>query len=153
MAIATTTTVRLSRVERPERSLLASPGRPERHRRDSQAASWPGAATPAAGWEDARGGALLQLTSRAAAFVAFARFETGLPPHYGLRISRRYGLDSQRPALDLDFVEDPHEGDQVGESEGTRVFVAPDIAEPFADALLDVEETAEGHQLVLRRRS
>jgi hypothetical protein len=36
--------------------------------------------------------------------------------------------------------------------EETRYFVAPEVAAPLADAVLDAEPTAEGPQLTLKRQ-
>jgi Fe-S cluster assembly iron-binding protein IscA len=69
----------------------------------------------------------LALTSRAAAILADVRSQMGLPEHFGVRIftSARPGASS---LFQVDFVERPEEGDEVGEMEGTRFFVAPPIA-------------------------
>ena len=57
-----------------------------------------------------------------------------------------------KAAFAFDFVEEPEDGDEVGEVEETRYFVAPEVAAPLADAILDAEPTAEGPQLTLKRQ-
>lgn len=93
---------------------------------------------------------MLELTSSAAATLAGARSQIGLPDHFGVRIFRGATPDA-RSAFELDFVEEPQEGDQVGEMQDTRFFVAPEVAEPLTGAVLDTEETEQGRQLVLRQ--
>lgn len=79
--------------------------------------------------------------------LANARAQTGLPDHFGVRVFASVTPEA-RSTFQLDFVEGPEEGDQVGETEGTRFFVAPEVAEPLENALLDAEETG---RLVLSR--
>jgi Fe-S cluster assembly iron-binding protein IscA len=93
---------------------------------------------------------MLQVTSNAAATLADARSQIGLPGHFGVRIFRGVTPEA-KSVFEFDFVEEPQEGDQVGKTEDTRFFVAPEVAEPLAHALLDAEETDQGRQLVLKR--
>jgi hypothetical protein len=51
--------------------------------------------------------------------------------------------------LRLEFIEQPLPGDEVGESEGMRMFVASDIAEVLASQTID---SSEGSNLVLREQ-
>src|SRR5437764_134898 len=97
-----------------------------------------------------KGGAMLQLTESAATTLADTRSEIGVPQHFGLRIFR--GVSDGKAAFAFDFVEAPEDGDEVGEVEETRYFVAPEVAAPLADAVLDAEPTAEGTQLTLKRQ-
>ncbi len=94
---------------------------------------------------------MLQLTNSAAAALADARSEIGLPDHYGLRVFR--GYTDGKSAFQFGFVEKPEEGDEVGETHETRFFVAPEVAGPLADAVLDTEETNQGRQLTLKPQS
>jgi Fe-S cluster assembly iron-binding protein IscA len=91
---------------------------------------------------------MLQLTHAAATQVAQVRESQGLPASFGLRV---FGEPTPGGGVELNlaFAEVPAEDDLVSEQEGTRLFVAPEVAEPLASAALDVEETAEGAQLVL----
>ena len=92
---------------------------------------------------------MLQLTHAAANQIAEARQAQGLPETAGLRL-----FGEPRPggelALGLTFAEVPAEGDEVTEQEGTRMFIAPEVAEPLASAALDVQETADGAKLILK---
>jgi Fe-S cluster assembly iron-binding protein IscA len=83
---------------------------------------------------------MLQVTSTAATTLAAARAQNGLPEHFGVRISATAANTSQ-PAFQFGFVEEALEGDQIREAEGTRVFVAPEVADSLDNAILDVEET------------
>jgi len=93
---------------------------------------------------------MLQVTESAAATLADTRSRIGVPDHFGLRIYR--GQTDGRSAFAFDFVEEPQDGDQVGEMEQTRYFVAPEVATPLADAVLDAEPTDDGAQLTLKRQ-
>ena len=83
---------------------------------------------------------MLQVTSTAATTLAAARAENGLPDHFGVRISATES-NTSKPAFQLGFVEEAQEGDQIREAEGTRVFVAPEVAPSLDNAILDVEES------------
>lgn len=52
-------------------------------------------------------------------------------------------------SLGLAFADVPAEDDQITESEGTRVFLAPEVAVPLEEAALDVRDTPEGSTFVL----
>jgi Fe-S cluster assembly iron-binding protein IscA len=91
---------------------------------------------------------MLQVTENAADTLADTRSKIGVPDHFGLRIFR--GFTDGRSAFAFDFVEDPQDGDEVGETKQTRYFVAREVAGPLADAVLDTEPTPEGEQLTLK---
>ena len=93
---------------------------------------------------------MLQVTESAAATLADTRSRIGIPDNFGLRVFR--GQTDGKAAFAFDFVEEPHAGDEVGEMKQTRYFVAPEVAAPLADAVLDTEPTAEGEQLTFKRR-
>jgi Fe-S cluster assembly iron-binding protein IscA len=63
-----------------------------------------------------------------------------MPEHYGVRISAA-GPNSNQAAFQFGFVEEPMAGDQIAETEGPPVFVAPEVADSLDDAVLDVEES------------
>jgi iron-sulfur cluster assembly protein len=97
---------------------------------------------------------MLQCTPAAAATLDQVREEQGLPDTVGLRVYPAQSPDGQA-TLGLGFTEEPQAGDQVGEQHGTRLFVAPEIADQLSDMALDVEPdpTLDGGaspQLVLR---
>ena len=91
---------------------------------------------------------MLQVTQSAASTLADTRSRIGVPDHFGLRIFR--GQTDGRSAFAFDFTEDPEDGDEVGEIAHIRYFVAPEVAGPLAEAVLDAEPTAEGSQLTLK---
>lgn len=91
---------------------------------------------------------MLQLTHAAAAQLAEARDAQGLPETAGVRVFAEPRPEGEL-AVGLTFSAVPAEDDQVTERDGTRVFIAPELAEPLAEVALDVEPTAEGTKLVL----
>ena len=94
---------------------------------------------------------MLQVTSSAAEFLREARSQQGLPDSFGVRLQAR-GPDPMG-GVRLAFAEGPVEGDQVGEAEGVKVFVAPEVAETFSEQAIDRQETPTGSDLVLRDQS
>ncbi|MDZ7677674.1 MAG: hypothetical protein U5K29_03880 [Acidimicrobiales bacterium] len=98
---------------------------------------------------------MLQCTQAAAATLDQVREEQGLPENYGLRVFPAESEQGQ-VTLGLGFAEAPGEGDQVAETHGTKLFVAPEIAEELSEMALDIQPdpTQDGNaepQLVLRR--
>jgi Fe-S cluster assembly iron-binding protein IscA len=97
---------------------------------------------------------MLQVTTRAAAVLKEARAERGLPESFGLRVESRQSDPSRQPGfsggIGLQFSEAPIAGDQIGETEGLRVFVSPEIAEPLAEMTIDTRDTPSGSNLVMR---
>ena len=94
---------------------------------------------------------MLQLTHAAAAELAGTRQAQGLPDTAGIRV---YGEPTPQGelALGVTFAEVPAEDDQVSETDGMRLFVAPEVAEPLATAALDVTHTSEGTKLVIAKQ-
>jgi Fe-S cluster assembly iron-binding protein IscA len=85
---------------------------------------------------------MLQVTSSAASTLAGARAQQGLPDHFGVRIfASASATPDTRSPYQFGFVEEPETNDQVAEAEGTRVFVAPEVADSLEHAVLDIEET------------
>lgn len=91
---------------------------------------------------------VLQVTSAAATTFDQARSAQDLPDSVGIRIYAQRD-DAGDVGIALAFAEEPQDGDQVTETDGTAVFVAPELAEPLADSVLDVTETDDGTQIVL----
>lgn len=91
---------------------------------------------------DKEGHAMLQVTSRAASTLTGARAQQGLPDHFGVRIfASATATPDMKSAYRFGFVEEPAAGDQVTEAEGTRVFVASEVADSLENAVLDTEDT------------
>jgi Fe-S cluster assembly iron-binding protein IscA len=84
---------------------------------------------------------MLQVTSSAASTLAGARAQQGLPDHFGVRIFGATTTPDTKSSYQFGFVEEPETNDQVAEAEGTRVFVAPEVADSLEHAVLDIEET------------
>lgn len=91
---------------------------------------------------------LLQVSPSAATALEEARAAQEVPDTFGVRVFAQAD-ESGEAALALAFSEEPIEGDQVTEQEGTQIYVAPELAEPLAGSVLDVEDTPEGPQLTL----
>ena len=91
---------------------------------------------------------MLQVTSAAMSTFEQARGAQDLPEDVGVRIFAQRD-DQGEIGIALAFAEQPQDGDQVTETDGTSVFVAPELADPLSDSVLDVEETDEGAAIVL----
>jgi Fe-S cluster assembly iron-binding protein IscA len=94
---------------------------------------------------------MLQLTEAGAAQVETIRRDRGLPDAAGLRVFGQATSNGQT-SFGLAFAEGPARGDEISECNGTRVFVAPEVAVPLAEAALDSEQTPDGPRLVLTRQ-
>lgn len=91
---------------------------------------------------------VLQVSDSAVAVLREARDQQEIPDNYGVRVFAE--ADEQgEAALALAFAEQPADGDEVTQSDGTPIYVAPELAEPLAESLLEVEETSDGPQLTL----
>ena len=90
---------------------------------------------------------MLQLSREAADFVRDVR-DTDFGADALLRVAP--GSTTDRANLRLAFVPAASVGDEVGESEGVSICVAPQLANELTDKLLDVAETPGGRGLVLR---
>jgi Fe-S cluster assembly iron-binding protein IscA len=96
---------------------------------------------------------VLQVTSQAAATLTRAREKEGLPENFGVRIfaapdPSTNSHQTHSTVYGFGFVEEPREGDAVGQTEGTPYYVAPEVADTLDDVVLDV---AESGNLVLTR--
>lgn len=95
---------------------------------------------------------MLQVTSAAMSTFEQARGAQDLPDSVGVRIFAQRD-DSGEVGIALAFAEQPQDGDQVTETDGTAVFIAPELAEPLADSVLDVQDGEDGAQVVLTNQS
>lgn len=91
---------------------------------------------------------MLQVSESAVNVLEEARAAQELPDSYGVRVFAQTD-DAGEASLALAFAEEPADGDEVIEEGGTEVYVSPELAEPLAESMLDVEETPEGPQLAL----
>lgn len=92
---------------------------------------------------------MLQVSQSALSLLEEARTAQEIPDSYGVRVFAQAGDDGQA-ALALAFTEQPADGDHVSEQDGTEVYVAPEVAEPLAGSLLDVEDGPAGQQLTVK---
>lgn len=95
---------------------------------------------------------MLQVTSDAMSTFEQARAAQDLPDSVGVRVFAQRE-ESGEVGIALAFAEQPQDGDQITETDGTAVFVAPELAEPLSDSILDVQQTDEGAQVVLTNAS
>ena len=95
---------------------------------------------------------VFELTNRAAAALAERRAMNGLAESIAIRISTSESGNGSAPGYKLRFASHPAPDDLVLESSGTRVFLAPGLAEPLGGSVLDVVDTPQGPHLVLKHR-
>lgn len=94
---------------------------------------------------------MLQVTTAAVAALEEARAAQQVPDDHGVRVSAQPDPnDVSSTVLALGFTEEPVEGDQVTDQAGTEIYIAPEVAEPLAGTILDIEQTPEGAQLILK---
>lgn len=91
---------------------------------------------------------ILQVSETAVSVLEEARTAQEIPGTFGVRIFANAGEDGQG-SVALAFTEEPIAGDQVTEQSGTEIYVAPDLAEPLASSVLDVEHHPTGPQLTI----
>ena len=72
-----------------------------------------------------------------------------MPDTYGLRVYPE-STNADEVTIALGFTDAPAAGDHVTEQDGLRVFVAPELAAPLADALIDVTAEEEPPRLLFR---
>jgi Fe-S cluster assembly iron-binding protein IscA len=84
---------------------------------------------------------MLTLTDNARHAVQDIATRAGLPDDGGLRIAKS---QQEAGSFELSLVPAPVDGDQVIDSEGTRVFVESETSEVLADQQLDAAASPEG---------
>ncbi|MBW3666765.1 MAG: hypothetical protein KY394_04130 [Actinobacteria bacterium] len=95
---------------------------------------------------------MLEVSEQAAVALEAIRRSEEIPESHGTRLSPARHPSGDL-AIQLEFVEEAQEGDQVAEQAGTEVYVDPGLAEPLSGAVMDVEDTNEGLTFVFRSRS
>lgn len=88
---------------------------------------------------------MLTLTPAAAEHITSAREQSGIPGDAHLRVAP--AADQGPGAIGLGFVEEPFDGDVVGDAHGVSFCVAPEIATELDAAQLDVAD--DGASMVL----
>jgi hypothetical protein len=100
---------------------------------------------------------MLQVTDAAVTVLKSEVLHEGEPmqrpdPATAVRI-RPAVRDDGRQTIALQPVTGPEPGDAPAEATDLEVFVAPEVAAPLDSAVLDVEPTPEGPEIVLREQS
>ena len=100
---------------------------------------------------------MLQVTDAAVSVLKSAVLHEGEPsqqpePAKAVRI-RSAVKDDGRQSLMLQPVMGPEPGDEPSEATDLDVFVAPEIAGQLGSAVLDVEPTPMGPEMILREQS
>ena len=91
---------------------------------------------------------MLRITHQAAALLNQIRAGAGAPDSHGVRFFAQPAAQGGTQ-VGLDFVAQPAEGDLVSKQEDLSVFVAADVAEPLAQAVVDAKPVNGAPQLVL----
>ncbi len=92
---------------------------------------------------------MLQMTDRAADLLRNLRDEAQLPESAGVRIYSETAATGE-PTLSIGFTPEPMPADQIADHAGLRLFVAQEIAEPLAGAVMDVVADNGESQLIFR---
>lgn len=92
---------------------------------------------------------MLQVSDAAAAVLEETRSVQEFPDTSGVRIFAQPD-PSGEVQVSLTFAEEPLPEDEVTEQRGTQVFIAPEVAEPLSESVLDIEHADDGPQLVIR---
>jgi Fe-S cluster assembly iron-binding protein IscA len=92
---------------------------------------------------------MLQMTDRAADLLRNLRNDAQLPDSAGVRVYSETAPTGE-PTLSIGFTPDPLPSDHVTDHAGVRLFVAPEIAEPLSDAVMDVVAENGEEQLIFR---
>jgi len=91
---------------------------------------------------------MVRISTNAIALMEKSRRQQGIPESQGVRI---YGEDDGAGGLRvrLTFAEDPDEGDELLEEQGTEFYVAPEVMVPLQDTIIDVADE-DSEQFALR---
>jgi Fe-S cluster assembly iron-binding protein IscA len=92
---------------------------------------------------------MLQVTHGAAALLTELRNGQDVPETYGVRVFPE-STEPGEVTIGLGFTDAPAEGDQVTETDGLKVFVAPELVAPLEDAAIDVAQQDGASRLVFR---
>lgn len=95
---------------------------------------------------------MLQVSDAAAAVLEETRSAEELPETVGVRVFAQPDPSGDMQ-VSLTFAEEPLPDDEVTEQAGTQVYIAPEVAEPLSDSVLDLEQAADGPQLVIKPQS
>jgi Fe-S cluster assembly iron-binding protein IscA len=91
---------------------------------------------------------MVRVSTSAVALFEKTRRNQGIPESRGIRISGEVN-QLGGVGIRLAFTDDPEPADLHLEEHGTQFFVAPEVAEPLEDSVIDVVEE-DPQQLTLR---
>lgn len=95
---------------------------------------------------------MLQVTDAAIGVLKQMRDDTPEAPQ-SAAVRLQLTSVGEEPGLGFGFSEEPQDGDQtIVEHEEIKVYLAPELVEPLADAVVDTVPTDDGDQLVLKSR-
>jgi Fe-S cluster assembly iron-binding protein IscA len=90
---------------------------------------------------------MLTLTQPAADYLSSARQRSNIPDDATVRIASP--LDPGSTGYSIGFVDEPVEGDAVGEAHGVPLCVAPEVGEALDHSAIDVVRDNDGVRLVV----
>jgi Fe-S cluster assembly iron-binding protein IscA len=90
---------------------------------------------------------MLQMTTRAAALLNQIRSTSDIPVDAGVRVYAEQATGDQ-VSIGVGFIDNPMPGDQVIEQEGVKLFVAPEVAAPLDNTIIDVTRDNGESQLI-----
>lgn len=97
---------------------------------------------------------MLQVTEAAVGVIRQIRTDTpGVSDEAKARIQLVASEQEEQPGLGFGFSDEPIDGDhKVADQEDIEVFLAPELVEPLAAAIVDAVPGDQGQQLVLREQ-
>ena len=98
---------------------------------------------------------MLQITEAAENAIRMLREGSALPDSTALRIATVPGSGTAGGVdIAFAFTDGPDEGDlTISDKDDFRVYLAPDLIEPFEHAALEATANAEGIELLLRSQA
>lgn len=92
---------------------------------------------------------MLTLTPTAATALTETKSRQNIPEDASLRVAPAPAVHGESGGITLGFVDDPIDGDQVGEAHGLTICVAPEIADDLDGAQIDLQRQGDDAQLVI----
>jgi len=80
---------------------------------------------------------MLQMTTRAAELLNHIRSSSDIPNEAGVRVYAEEA-NGHEVSIGVGFIDQPVPGDQVSEQAGVKLYVAPEVAEPLENTMIDV---------------
>jgi Fe-S cluster assembly iron-binding protein IscA len=92
---------------------------------------------------------MLDISPTAVAVINELRRAEGVPASHGIRLDGEPSPDGA-VQVRIAFQEGPAPEDEIGETQGTKIFVAQNLAAPLANARIDAETEGQTAQLILK---